>query len=224
MLLVVDTSTQSVGLGLFDGNEIVGEMTWQTHSHHSVELAPAVNSLLKRCKVLPSSLTALGVALGPGSFTSLRIGLAFIKGFALTLHLPVIGIPTLDIIAASITPQGGYPLAAILRAGRSRLAVGWYDAQNSRWQSRGEADVMDFETLAGQFKQPALVCGELNPEQRAALARKKKNVILASPALSVRRPAYLAELAWERWQAGQTDDAVSLAPIYLHIKDPIITP
>jgi len=83
---------------------------------------------------------------------------------------------------------------------------------------------MDFETLAGQFKQPALVCGELNPEQRAALARKKKNVILASPALSVRRPAYLAELAWERWQAGQTDDAVSLAPIYLHIKDPIITP
>jgi tRNA threonylcarbamoyladenosine biosynthesis protein TsaB len=224
MLLVVDTSTQSVGLGLYDGNEVAGEMTWQTHNHHSVEVAPAVHSLLKRCKVPASSLTALGVALGPGSFTSLRIGLAFIKGFALTLHLPVIGIPTLDIVAASITPQNGYPLAAILRAGRSRLAVGWYDSQDSRWQSRGEAEVMDFETLAGLFKQPALVCGELNPDQRAALARKKKNVILASPALSVRRPAYLAELAWERWQAGQTDDAASLAPIYLHINEPILTP
>ena len=224
MLLVVDTSTQSVGLGLFDGTEIIGEMVWQTHSHHSVELAPAVNSLLKRCKVPSSSLTALGIALGPGSFTSLRIGLAFVKGFALTLHLPVIGIPTLDIVAAAITPQNGYPLAAILRAGRSRLAVGWYDPENTRWHSRGEAEVMEFETLAGMFKQPALVCGELDPDQRAALARKKKNVILASPALSVRRPAYLAELAWERWQAGQADDAVSLAPIYLHVKDPIPSP
>lgn len=224
MLLVVDTSTQSVGLGLFDGTEIIGEMVWQTHSHHSVELAPAVNSLLKRCKVPSSSLTALGIALGPGSFTSLRIGLAFVKGFALTLHLPVIGIPTLDIVAAAITPQNGYPLAAILRAGRSRLAVGWYDSEDTRWHSRGEAEVMEFETLAGMFKQPALVCGELDPDQRAALARKKKNVILASPALSVRRPAYLAELAWERWQAGQADDAVSLAPIYLHVKDPIPSP
>jgi len=221
MLLVVDTSTQSVGLGLFDGNEIVGEMIWQTRSHHSVELAPAVHSLLKRCKVPSTSLTALGVALGPGSFTSLRIGLAFVKGFALTLHLPVIGIPTLDIVAASITPQNGYPLATILRAGRSRLAVGWYDSEDTRWQSRGEAEVMEFETLAGMFKQPALVCGELDPDQRASLARKKKNVILASPALSVRRPAYLAELAWERWQAGRADDPASLAPIYLHVKDPI---
>ncbi len=224
MLLVVDTSTQSVGLGLFDGTEVIGEMVWQTHSHHSVELAPAVHSLLKRCKVPSSSLTALGVALGPGSFTSLRIGLAFIKGFALTLHLPVIGIPTLDVVAASITPQNGYPLAAILRAGRSRLAVGWYDSEDEIWQPRGEVEVMEFETLAGLFKQPALVCGELDPIQRAALARKKKNVILASPALSVRRPAYLAELAWERWQAGKTDDVVSLAPIYLHLKDPIPVP
>lgn len=224
MLLVVDTSTQSVGLALFDGTEVAGELIWQTHNHHSVELAPAVDSLLKRCKVPPTSLSALGVALGPGSFTSLRIGLAFIKGIALTLHLPVIGIPTMDIVAAAITPRDDCPLAVILRAGRSRLAVGWYGVQNSSWHSRGEAEVMDFETLAGQFKQPSLVCGELNPDQRAALARKKKNVILASPALSVRRPAYLAELAWERWQAGQSDDAVSLAPIYLHIKDPILTP
>ncbi|HQN04794.1 MAG TPA: tRNA (adenosine(37)-N6)-threonylcarbamoyltransferase complex dimerization subunit type 1 TsaB [Anaerolineaceae bacterium] len=224
MLLVVDTSTQSVGLGLFDGTEIIGEMVWQTHSHHSVELAPAVNSLLKRCKVPSSSLTALGIALGPGSFTSLRIGLAFVKGFALTLHLPVIGIPTLDIVAAAITPQNDYPLAAILRAGRSRLAVGWYDSEDTRWRSRGEAEVMGFETLSGMFRQPTLVCGELDPDQRAALARKKKNVILASPALSVRRPAYLAELVWERWQAGQADDVVSLAPIYLHVKDPIPSP
>ncbi len=221
MLLVVDTSTQSVGLALYNGTEIMAEMVWQTQSHHSIELAPAVQSLLKRCGVAPARLTTLGVALGPGSFTSLRIGLAFIKGIALTLHLPVIGIPTLDITAAAIQPVNGYPLAAVLRSGRSRLAVGWYDWSANTWKARSQVEVMVFNELAEQFKQPTLVCGELDAEQRAALARKKKNVILASPALSVRRPAYLAELAWSRWQSGETDDVISLAPIYLHINEPI---
>jgi tRNA threonylcarbamoyladenosine biosynthesis protein TsaB len=224
MLLVVDTSTQSVGLALYNGTEIMAEMVWQTQSHHSVELAPAVQSLLKRCGVAPARLTALGVALGPGSFTSLRIGLAFIKGMALTLHLPVIGIPTLDITAAAIQPVNACPLVAVLRAGRSRLAVGWYDWRADTWKARSQAEVMVFDELAEQFKQPTLVCGELDAEQRAALARKKKNVILANPALSVRRPAYLAELAWNRWQSGETDDVISLAPIYLHINEPIQIP
>jgi tRNA threonylcarbamoyladenosine biosynthesis protein TsaB len=45
---------------------------------------------------------------------------------------------------------------------------------------------------------------------------KGKDIHLVAPALSVRRPAVLAELAWARWQAGETDDEASLAPIYLH--------
>jgi tRNA threonylcarbamoyladenosine biosynthesis protein TsaB len=49
------------------------------------------------------------------------------------------------------------------------------------------------------------------------LARKFKNVALASPAQCVRRPAVLAEIAWARWQAGQVDSAASLAPVYLHV-------
>ena len=85
MLLAVDSSTQTVGLALFDGTQVMGEMIWQTHNHHTVELAPALESLFRRCNVSMSALQALGVSLGPGSFTSLRIGLALVKGFALAL-------------------------------------------------------------------------------------------------------------------------------------------
>jgi tRNA threonylcarbamoyladenosine biosynthesis protein TsaB len=65
------------------------------------------------------------------------------------------------------------------------------------------------------------VCGELSEEERAILARKRKNVLLASPAQCLRRPSFLAELAWKRLQAGQVDDPISLAPIYLHVGEPI---
>ncbi|MFQ5615876.1 MAG: hypothetical protein ACE5GO_05385 [Anaerolineales bacterium] len=66
-----------------------------------------------------------------------------------------------------------------------------------------------------RVQRPTLICGELNAETRSILKRKRENIRLASPAQSLRRPAFLAELAWERWQAGQVDDPVTLAPIYL---------
>jgi tRNA threonylcarbamoyladenosine biosynthesis protein TsaB len=77
------------------------------------------------------------------------------------------------------------------------------------------------DELADKIRKPTIVCGELTREERQRLARKRVNVQLASPARCVRRPAVLAELAWERWQDGAQDEAASLAPIYLHVADPI---
>ena len=63
MLLAVDTSTSWIGLALYDGSHVLGEMTWQSRSHHTVELSPGVNELLQRCGVETTELQALGVAL-----------------------------------------------------------------------------------------------------------------------------------------------------------------
>ena len=220
MLLAVDTSTLWIGLALYDGKCVVSEETWLSQNHHSVELAPALSSLLERSGVAGHDLSALAIALGPGSFTSLRIGLAFIKGLALALHLPVVGVPSLDILAEA-QPVREQPLAVILQAGRGRLAVGWYRSQAGRWLSSGEPEMTTAEELAQSIRKPTLVCGELSNDERLLLARKHKNVILASPAQSLRRPGFLAEIAWKRWQAGQVDEPVALAPLYLHVAEPI---
>ena len=216
MLLAVDTSTQWMGLALFDGTQVLGEVVWQTHNHHTIELAPAIDDLFKRCGVSRTALQAIGVALGPGSFTSLRVGLALVKGLALALNLAVVGVPTLDILAAS-QPVSDLSMAAVLQAGRGRLAVGWYAPVMKTWQPQGEAKVYTLGNLSKQIQKPTLVCGELNAAERQVLARKRKNVILASPAQSMRRPSYLAELAWQAWQEGRSDEIISLAPIYLHV-------
>jgi len=220
VLLAVDTSTQWMGLALYDDEQIIGETIWQTHNHHSVELAPAVESLFTRSGINGKDLRVLAVATGPGSFTSLRIGMAFVKGLSLALNLPVIGIPSLDIAVASV-PVQEIALAAVLQAGRGRLAVGWYRVKNNTWQKHGEPVVMTPGELEQSIKKPTLICGELNSEERKTLARRWKNIRLAEPAMSIRRPAYLAQLAWKRWLSMDVDDVVTLAPSYLHYKDPI---
>lgn len=220
MLLALDTSTRTVGVALYDGVYVLFESIWTSQDYHTVELAPAIEKALAHVGMKITDLHALAIATGPGSFTGLRIGMALAKGLALSRHLPLIGIPTLDILARSQCVQD-IPLAAVLHAGRGRLAVGWYQVVKGAWSSNGPIELLDIQQLASHIQQPTLVCGELAEGERRILSRKHKNVLLSSPAQSLRRPSFLAELAWKRWQSGQVDDPATLAPIYLHVGDPI---
>jgi tRNA threonylcarbamoyladenosine biosynthesis protein TsaB len=222
MLLAIDTSTAQVGLALYDGNQILSEMTWTTRQHHTTELAPAIAGLLNRCGVSMDMVSALGVAVGPGSFTSLRVGLSLVKGIALARHLPVIGISTMDIIAAA-QPVGTHPLAVVIQAGRKRIAVGWYQCLENKWQAQGGIKGATVDELADGIESPTYVAGELSTDDRSRLGRKRVNILLASPVHCIRRPSILADLAWARWQKNEVDDAASLAPVYLHVEGtPII--
>jgi tRNA threonylcarbamoyladenosine biosynthesis protein TsaB len=216
MLLAIDTSTAQLGLALYDGAQVNGELTWTSRARHTEELAPALAGLFSRCGKTMDDVQALGVAIGPGSFTSLRVGLAFAKGLALARRVPLVGVPTLDVTAASV-PPADCQLAAVLQAGRGRLAVGWYRRSENGWQAEGPAKGMTAEELERKIRKPTIVCGELTAEERQLLRRRFKKVSLGSPSQCLRRPGILAEIAWVRWQAGQTDPPASLAPIYLHV-------
>lgn len=213
MLLAVDTSTAQVGLALYDGAQVVGEFAWRSSRRHTVELAPAVSDLLARCGVSMDEVRALGVALGPGSFTSLRVGLALVKGLGMARRIPLVGIPTLDILAHP-QPPSRLPLFCAIQAGRGRFAVGEYKSSRKGWLARGPARVVSFEALKEEVTKTAILCGEFTAGERQKL--EGELIRLAPPSLSVRRPAVLAELAWARWAAGDVDDEASLAPIYLH--------
>jgi tRNA threonylcarbamoyladenosine biosynthesis protein TsaB len=221
MLLAVDTSTAQVGLAVYDGAQMIGEYAWRSMqgSRHTVELAPAISELLRRCGLTMDDIRALGVALGPGSFTSLRVGLSLVKGFALARGLPLVGIPTLDILAAA-QPLARLPLLVAIPAGRGRFASSRYKRSKRGWQAKGPTRVVTLKTLMDEVKGPVIVCADLTHEERRKLAEKAE-IQLVSPAQAVRRPAVLAELAWRRWQAGDVDDRATLAPIYLHVAEPI---
>src|SRR4026208_268283 len=140
MLLAVDTSTAQLGLALYDRAQIVGEYAWRSSQRHTIELAPAISELLTRCDITMDDIRAVGVALGPGSFTSLRVGLSLVKGLALARHLPLVGIPTLDILAAA-QPASKLPFVVAIQAGRGRFAAGWYKSSKNGWQAKADARV-----------------------------------------------------------------------------------
>lgn len=219
MILAIDTSTARLGIAVYNGMEILGETCWTSPNRHTVSLAPAADELLTNLEVDKKKLKALAVALGPGSFTSLRVGLSFAKGISLGLGIPVIGIPTLD-ITASQQPPAEMPLCAFLQAGRGKLAASFYEIRRSRWTSDGSVEVYTAETLSEKITEPTVVTGEFDAEIRSVL-RKNRNIKMSAPSASLRRAGYLAEMGWKLFEKGEFPPVSSLSPIYLHTHDPI---
>jgi tRNA threonylcarbamoyladenosine biosynthesis protein TsaB len=213
--LALDTSTQTASVALFRAGRVLEEHTWWSEQNHTTELAPAVASLLARQGVGVSELQAVAVAVGPGSFNGLRVGMSFAKGMACSLGLPVIGVSTLEALAYQQLRFRGL-IRPLIPAGRGELNTALFSASRGRWRRLEPDRLAALESVVAETAHRTLFCAGLLPEQ-AVLLREQlgKRAVIASPAACCPRAGYLAELAWQRLQAGQGIDAGVLEPIYL---------
>jgi tRNA threonylcarbamoyladenosine biosynthesis protein TsaB len=216
-VLAIDTATNFASVALYqEGNGTIAESSWHTSMNHTVELMPNIVRLMGSQNLEPHRLGAVAVALGPGSFTGLRIGLSVGKGLCLSLGIPIVGIPTLDIVAYAHYWQE-LPICAILQAGRGRICTALYARDEGQWQRITDYGLATVEELSHQLAERTLFCGEIDAPLRASLtAHLGKRAAIASPAYSLRRAGYLAELGWEQVSTSGGDDLANLEPLYLH--------
>lgn len=222
MLLAIDTATRVISMALHDGKTLLAEKTWLAGNQHGTQLAPTVATMLDQCEVAVEELTAVAASVGPGSFTGLRIGVAFAKGIAAVQGLPLVGITSLDTLAAG---QPQYPsrfaLIAVAEAGRGRIIVQTYRWGKNQWVSRAEARLMDWDELLTKIDGPAYITGEVSPigqEAIAAASTQDLPVYLVPPVYRLRRAGFMAELAWAHLDEAQDVsrfDPALLIPIYL---------
>ncbi len=214
MLLALDTSTEHLGLALYDGQQVRSEVWWYAGRRHTQTLAPWIQRLLEANGLQARDLKAIAVATGPGSFTGLRAGMAVAKAMALALGFPLIGVFSLDVVVAGIPHLPQHMLLALLPMGRGRLAAGWYRWRRNHWHAEGPPFLVTPEELQSIITEPTLVAGEMPPSARTLLERHPRARLMPPP-LNVRRAGWLAFLAWERLQKGLVDDPVTLTPYYL---------
>ena len=215
MLLALDTASQFMSLALHDGRQIWYESTWRTANNHTVELTPAIRQAFKQTETVPANLKAVAVAQGPGSFTGLRIGLGVAKGLATALNIPLIAVPTPDIIVAGVPPFHG-PLVAVLQVGRGRVCAQRYRLNKDTWVSAAPAQITTWDDLIEGVEQETLFAGEIDDAGHNLLDATERPVRISPGAYALRRAGFLAEIAWARIDADDTDDPAQVTPIYLH--------
>lgn len=220
MLLAIDTATQIMSLALHDGAELILERTWHTFQNHTIELAPAVREVLLQAG--EPTLSAMAVSIGPGTYTGLRVGVALAKAMASAKGLPLVGLSTLAILAASQSPFQG-ALIGVVQAGRGRVVTAAYQWRRGRWQQKTEPEIKSWDELLAGIEGAALITGEIDEEGREAVnhARALGTPINLAPAANrMRRAGFLAEEAWRLLQNDHAEyPAANVMPIYIKTKD-----
>ena len=211
MLLAIDTATRVMSLALIDDDGIAAEQTLRTRNQQTVQLTAAIHHLLTLLDTSVESLTALAIAEGPGSFSGLRVGFGVAKGLALARNLPLIPVPTLDIIAHG-SPYYEGRLLAVIQAGRGRIIAGGYEWRDERWQSADAPQITSWEAVVRQDE--TLINGEIDARGHDLLREAGKTCVSAGGRL--RRAGFLAELGWTAFRDGDyPEEAAEVNPKYL---------
>ena len=101
-ILAIDTSTANCSASIIDENKVIADFNLNTGLTHSQTLVPMIDRMCKYSETSLNDIDVFACSIGPGSFTGLRIGIATIKGFALSLNKKVIAVPTLVGLAYNI--------------------------------------------------------------------------------------------------------------------------
>jgi tRNA threonylcarbamoyladenosine biosynthesis protein TsaB len=130
LTLAIETSSPLGSIAVGRDGELLAERTHEGGDAHAEALFPLLDELLAEAGVKRQELQSIAVGVGPGSFTGLRVGIAFAEGIATGLGLPLVGIPSLAGLAWSHPfPAGVELVAAVLDARRDELFFAVFDRQ-----------------------------------------------------------------------------------------------
>jgi tRNA threonylcarbamoyladenosine biosynthesis protein TsaB len=239
LLLALDTSTRQSSVALCTEDELPGEYVWNAGTNHSVELLGHIQRMLAENQLTIEQIDAVAVATGPGSFNGVRVALSTAKALAFALKKPLVGVSTLDSIAAQ-QRQWRAPVCAVLEAGRGELYAASYlfdevsepgGYLTHRMRKLGDYLLLSPQHLSAYLLEhanewvgvpgerslpPFLFGGEISAASRQALHGYMHENCLFVPGLqSARRSSVLAMLAFQRLHNGEEDDPLLLEPLYL---------
>jgi tRNA threonylcarbamoyl adenosine modification protein YeaZ len=150
MLLTFDTATPLVTVALHDGDDVVCELVSERPLQHGEQLAPLIDRALRESGLVRQDLTAIGVGVGPGPFTGLRVGLVTARTLGYVLELPVYGVCTLDVLAVEAveTRTVGSDFVVATDARRKEVYLASYDETGARLEGPDVARPADVATEA----------------------------------------------------------------------------
>jgi tRNA threonylcarbamoyladenosine biosynthesis protein TsaB len=197
---------------------LLAEYTLPAGSSRYSGIMPSLDDLLTKAGLMPQELGGLTVALGPGSFTGIRIGLSIIKALSESLDIPVVGVPTLEAMAnqLSCVDEDICPLVAS-RKGEVFTAL-------FRWSKRGELLKKDIcikiAEIATMLEAKTVFIGNNLAQQGPVLKRLLgANTLLAASNLWTLRASSVGMVGLRRLRKGEFDNSSELVPLYLRGAD-----
>ena len=218
-LLAIDTATRQMGVAVIDGDQITASFELLADNPHTVELPGAVRRALQSARVTMGQLEGFIIDVGPGSFTGLRIGMAFVKALAYVTKKPVVAVSSLDVLAAgfSFTP---IPVCSLMDARQKNVYAALYDAKTAIAQRKSDFFLGPIAEWLPRITEPTLFVGDGCPVYREPIIAQLGSRAQFAPADAAwPKVGVLARLGMEKFRRNQIEDTATLVPLYLYPLD-----
>jgi tRNA threonylcarbamoyladenosine biosynthesis protein TsaB len=211
--LAVDTSTDFAGVVLWQDGSCVARTSGSEPARHAESLVSLIDGALATVGWKKMQLDLIACCIGPGSFTGVRAGLATAKGIALGLDRPIVGVGSLEAMAAAAGPEAGLTVP-LLDARKGELFWAAY-ADGKLVDGPGHVTILELATVLRRFVgRDPLVVGAVGSRLDLAGAR-----LLRTPATDLPDAAVVARLGLEKLAHGKVDDLHALEPLYVRPPD-----
>jgi tRNA threonylcarbamoyladenosine biosynthesis protein TsaB len=219
LILALETSGLAGSVALTNPHNSGGERQLAFEPASARALAPAIRDVLRLAGVSASDVGLVGVTVGPGSFTGLRIGVATAKTFAYARGIPVAAVNSLEVIAlaawkheqCALVPADRR-LSVVIDAQRGELFAGDFTLGESGPSWSGSTRLVAIDEWLTTLAPFTLVAG---PALSALGPRLPAHAAAVDPAAWLPQAASVARLAWREYEAGRCQSAFELVPLYL---------
>ena len=217
LIIGLDTTSQSGSVSLINENKILGECLFNVGPRHSENVVSSLEWLLDTLNIEKKNIEAVAVSIGPGSFTSVRVGVTIAKSLAYSMKIKIVGVSSLEVLAMNI-PQTEKNICAMLDAKREEVYSAVYKYSNNvLTMTRGEK-AESVEILLSDINEPTVFVGDGSVIYKEEL-KNNKNAVLVSDNFNIVRSSNCALLGGVKLSNGYSDDVMGLVPNYLRKTD-----
>jgi tRNA threonylcarbamoyladenosine biosynthesis protein TsaB len=216
--LAIETATRQLGVAVVEDEHVLSSYELLAEYPHAVELPNALTRVLKAAHTTLERVEAVVVDIGPGSFTGLRIGLAFVKALVFPTKKPLIGVASLDVLAANL-PFAPRLICPILDAKQKNVYAALYRLDAGGLLKQTEYLLGPVDELLARITEPTLFLGDGCTLYRDRILERCPQAQFAAPEFWLPRVATLGRLGRERFLQGHRDEARNLVPLYLYPLD-----
>ena len=217
-ILAIETATRQMGVAAIDGERVLASYELLAENPHAVELPGAVTRVLKAAHTTLAQVKGIVVDIGPGSFTGLRIGLAFVKALVFPTQIPLVGVPSLDVLASNL-PFTSRPVCPVLDAKQKNVYAALYQPQKGGLKKVSDYFLGPIDDFLGTVKEPTIFLGDGCSLYRERILERCPEAQFASQEFWLPKAATLARLGAQRLKNGTPDDPSRLVPMYLYPLD-----
>ncbi len=216
-ILHIETATKNCSVALSEDGRLTDLLEEAAAGYsHAEKLHVFIDEILKRNAWKPADLDAVAVSEGPGSYTGLRIGVSAAKGLAYTLDIPMITVPTLEILARNISADHGY-IIPLIDARRMEVYTAVYD-RNYRRLTDIEPHILDEQSFR-EFLEKDVCYFTGDALEKTAKTVRHPNAVFTEHIYP--SAARMIEPAWKKYRKKDFADTAYFEPFYL--KDFIVT-